>query len=81
MPTPARPRLSAFLALVTAAAWLGQARADGPPAADPARGKELFERVWRPGDPRSRGGDGLGPVFNAQSCVACRGGWTGISRW
>ena len=34
-------------------------------------GRELFERVWVEHDPRGHGGDGLGPVFNAPSCVAC----------
>ena len=34
-------------------------------------GRELFERVWVKDDPRGHGGDGLGPVFNGQSCVAC----------
>ncbi|HZZ28141.1 MAG TPA: di-heme oxidoredictase family protein [Pirellulales bacterium] len=34
-------------------------------------GKELFQREWLPNDPRSHGGDGLGPVFNDSSCVAC----------
>jgi CxxC motif-containing protein (DUF1111 family) len=34
-------------------------------------GKELFTREWRPRDPRSHGGDGLGPLFNEKSCVAC----------
>ena len=34
-------------------------------------GRELFARSWAPKDPRSHGGDGLGPVFNAQSCVDC----------
>jgi hypothetical protein len=34
-------------------------------------GKELFAREWVVNDPRTRGGDGLGPVFNAVSCVAC----------
>ena len=34
-------------------------------------GRELFERVWARDDPRGHGGDGLGPVFNAQSCVGC----------
>lgn len=34
-------------------------------------GRELFERVWVPGDTRSQGGDGLGPVFNARSCLDC----------
>lgn len=34
-------------------------------------GAELFTREWIPGDKRSHGGDGLGPVFNDSSCVAC----------
>src|SRR5262249_43293163 len=34
-------------------------------------GKEIFLREWLPNDPRSHGGDGLGPVFNDTSCVAC----------
>ena len=34
-------------------------------------GKVLFHRDWLPNDPRSHGGDGLGPVFNETSCVAC----------
>lgn len=33
-------------------------------------GRILFEREWRPQDPLALG-DGLGPVFNAKSCVAC----------
>jgi CxxC motif-containing protein (DUF1111 family) len=36
-----------------------------------ALGKELFAREWLHGDKRSFAGDGLGPVFNARSCVAC----------
>src|SRR5262245_19515039 len=34
-------------------------------------GRELFLREWIANDPRSHGGDGLGPVFNDTSCVAC----------
>jgi RNA polymerase sigma factor (sigma-70 family) len=34
-------------------------------------GRELFERLWAKNDQRGHGGDGLGPVFNGQSCVAC----------
>jgi CxxC motif-containing protein (DUF1111 family) len=34
-------------------------------------GKELFTREWTAGDRRSHAGDGLGPVYNAQSCAAC----------
>ncbi|MEM1061082.1 MAG: di-heme oxidoredictase family protein [Planctomycetota bacterium] len=33
-------------------------------------GRELFERRWVRDDERA-GGDGLGPVFNADSCAAC----------
>ncbi len=36
-----------------------------------ARGKELFTHEWIAGDRMSHAGDGLGPVYNAQSCVAC----------
>jgi CxxC motif-containing protein (DUF1111 family) len=33
-------------------------------------GLELFEHEWAPHDPLAKG-DGLGPVFNARSCVEC----------
>ncbi|MGP0063025.1 MAG: di-heme oxidoredictase family protein [Isosphaeraceae bacterium] len=44
-----------------------------PSEADLKLGRELFSRQWRPNDPRCHGGDGLGPVYNATSCVACHG--------
>ncbi|HEV3079364.1 MAG TPA: di-heme oxidoredictase family protein [Gemmataceae bacterium] len=34
-------------------------------------GQVLFLHAWTPRDPLAGGGDGLGPVFNAASCVAC----------
>jgi CxxC motif-containing protein (DUF1111 family) len=34
-------------------------------------GQQLFLHEFTPGDPLCPGGDGLGPVFNANSCVAC----------
>ena len=34
-------------------------------------GEELFHREWVAGDARSPSGDGLGPVYNETSCVAC----------
>jgi len=51
----------------------GLARADSEPAkADAvAMGNEIFNREWMPNDPRGHGGDGLGPVYNDSSCVAC----------
>ena len=36
-----------------------------------AVGYEIFNREWMPDDPRGHGGDGLGPVYNDSSCVAC----------
>jgi RNA polymerase sigma factor (sigma-70 family) len=36
-----------------------------------AQGEVLFAKEWTPDDPRSHGGDGLGPVYNDTSCVAC----------
>ena len=45
---------------------------DGPPNKEVlTRGAELFAREWLPGDGRGSGGDGLGPVYNETSCVAC----------
>ena len=34
-------------------------------------GRQLFEHKWVPNDPLTPGGDGLGPLHNADSCVAC----------
>jgi len=34
-------------------------------------GQELFNHQWTMKDRLANGGDGLGPVFNANSCVAC----------
>ncbi len=36
-----------------------------------AEGAALFTHVWGPGDLRSKGGDGLGPEYNASSCSGC----------
>lgn len=41
------------------------------PAVAAIDGAEIFAREWLPNDPRSHGGDGLGPMFNDSSCVAC----------
>jgi CxxC motif-containing protein (DUF1111 family) len=50
--------------------WLGP-RGTPVDAAEARAGKELFEHEWTPGDPLAPEGDGLGPVYNATSCVAC----------
>jgi hypothetical protein len=54
----------------------GGSLAEEPPRASPDQlklGQELFTRDWEPNDPRCHGGDGLGPVYNETSCVACHG--------
>jgi hypothetical protein len=35
------------------------------------RGKFLFVHAWTRFDPESHGGDGVGPTYNASSCVEC----------
>lgn len=45
-----------------------QAFAQGLPV---LTGRQLFEREWQIHDPLCPDGDGLGPCFNATSCVAC----------
>lgn len=71
--------VAAFAVMVGFACWGGAATKDdaGAREADKAAqaakldGGELFNREWLPKDARARGGDGLGPVFNDSSCVAC----------
>jgi RNA polymerase sigma factor (sigma-70 family) len=40
---------------------------------EPARGAVLFAKEWMPNEHSIYGGDGLGPVYNDSSCVACHG--------
>ena len=47
------------------------ARPDTEAVATIERGEDIFHREWLADDPRSHAGDGLGPVFNESSCVAC----------
>src|SRR5262245_16780547 len=69
--------LLAFTAVWAAVVLAAPREERSLPEANPADaavkpdGKELFAREWIPHDPRSPRGDGLGPVFNDTSCVAC----------
>lgn len=36
-----------------------------------AQGAELFAKEWVPVESKGPGGDGLGPVYNETSCIAC----------
>ncbi len=74
-----RTRASAFIpalistALAALAAEAPSARAGGPDGGGNrvVDGRALFLREWIPGEPTPGGGDGLGPVYNDTSCVAC----------
>ena len=70
-------RVAVGLAVLTAAwaAWVlfpGMPVVGGPHASVQVKevGLTIFEHDWKQGDPLA-GGDGLGPVFNERSCVAC----------
>jgi CxxC motif-containing protein (DUF1111 family) len=66
--------LALVLALTPAGLRVLSWRTPPPAPADAAlaqAGEKLFKHEWKPNDPLSPGGDGLGPVFNARSCVAC----------
>jgi hypothetical protein len=45
--------------------------ADEPTPRSVELGRDLFSHEWAPNDPKSHGGDGLGPVYNDTSCAAC----------
>jgi CxxC motif-containing protein (DUF1111 family) len=69
----------ALPALARLATWSGPTPRPVDLAAA-VQGQELFKHVWVPNDPLAGAGDGLGPVFNASSCLAChRQGGTGGS--
>src|SRR5262249_37319743 len=57
-------------AAIRLATW-PSSKAPGVDLAAADEGRKLFEHVWTASDPLAHGGDGLGPVFNAESCVAC----------
>lgn len=45
--------------------------APGPDRSQIRLGRKLFVQEWMPGREEGREGDGLGPVYNESSCVAC----------
>src|SRR4051812_46801162 len=70
-----RPAHWIVLALLLAPAWkvVEWATRPGPKAVTAqavAAGGQLFAHEWTAKDPLTKG-DGLGPVFNAKSCVEC----------
>src|SRR5260370_42507582 len=76
--------LIAFLSLTPAGLRMLSCRFPRSQPVDPEMaqaGQVLFTHEWKPKDPLSPDGDGLGPVFNATSCVAChrQGGLGGSS--
>src|SRR5262245_47332721 len=64
--------LAVVLPGVRALTWSGPKQHELSAAAVDS-GKVLFAHEWKERDPLANGGDGLGPVYNATSCVACHG--------
>lgn len=66
--------LLAGVALAPVGVRVARWRGFRPAVIDPATaqaGQTLFVHEWKPNDPLANGGDGLGPVYNAKSCLAC----------
>jgi CxxC motif-containing protein (DUF1111 family) len=66
--------LAGILALLPAGVRMMVWHRAGPRAVDgdmARAGEVLFRHEWQPYDSLCSGGDGLGPVFNATSCLAC----------
>jgi hypothetical protein len=70
-----RPGMGLALVLIPLAMGSPATGGERPrsPGGQSKLGAELFNREWTPEDPRCHGGDGLGPVYNETSCVACHG--------
>ncbi len=66
--------LAALAALTPVGIRFVTAERSQPKPVDPVlaqAGEALFNHEWKKNDPLCPGGDGLGPVFNANSCVFC----------
>jgi CxxC motif-containing protein (DUF1111 family) len=68
-----RAWIGVVLGVAAAAAFAGAAggRRGATVSREFSDGRALFEKVWEPGRPGLGGGDGLGPLYNADSCAAC----------
>lgn len=66
-----RPIRRLVAGLVAVAAGIGGAAAAGD--LDAAIGFRLFKRAWVPAPASTGADDGLGPLYNARSCLACHG--------
>lgn len=66
---------TAAAVIATPILWLAASAAHGwwmrPSESQLQQGRELFAHRWTPNDSFAAGGDGLGPVFNANSCAEC----------
>ena len=64
-----------ILVLANSVAQSGKSAEEAPPKSPVnialAAGEKIFLHEWQVGQPASPGGDGLGPVHNDVSCVAC----------
>ena len=75
MPKPSKPVLWRTLFLVATVCGVGLAwrasQGHTPDQQAISLGQDLFTHAWKVNDELAAEGDGLGPVYNAESCVAC----------
>lgn len=57
--------------LIAGSFTLGASIASAVSPASIAKGRQLFEKNWSQRNPALMGNDGLGPLFNGQSCAVC----------
>lgn len=71
-----------LFAATTSSAARRSRRTDSTVSRDFADARALFQKVWQPGVASKAGGDGLGPVYNENSCAGCHhlGGMGGAAR-
>lgn len=72
MPRACRSR--ALASAATVGLTLAGALAASAGELDFALGRALFTRAWVPAPSSTRANDGLGPLYNARSCVSCHEG-------
>lgn len=70
-----RSTVVACILATSATAWATaprrSRRGDSTVSREYAQARRLFQVMWEPGTPSPAGGDGLGPLYNERSCVAC----------
>src|SRR5438128_1575875 len=68
---PSRLGMVVLLSFVTWASLADAEEREEKTRSEVEIGRDLFLKEWAPNETEDGRGDGLGPMFNARSCVAC----------